>query len=106
MAIGFRGVGVITFTTHDRMVPHGWLTPAAPGARRRSAEKATFAVLERTFTRAAGVSPPGFGNVTFLQICDADRQPHPCVQLGAATVSPPWYAKPTPPRENRALFSN
>ena len=30
MAIGFRGV--ITFTTHDRMVPHGWLTPAAPGA--------------------------------------------------------------------------
>jgi hypothetical protein len=30
MAIGFRGV--ITLTTHDRMVPHGWLTPAAPGA--------------------------------------------------------------------------
>jgi hypothetical protein len=29
-AIGFPGV--ITFTTHDRMVPDGWLTPAAPGA--------------------------------------------------------------------------
>jgi hypothetical protein len=37
MAIGFRGV--ITFTTHDRMVDHGWLTSAAPGARSRSAEK-------------------------------------------------------------------
>jgi hypothetical protein len=30
MAIGFRGV--ITFTTRDRMVHHGWLTPAALGA--------------------------------------------------------------------------
>jgi hypothetical protein len=30
MAIGFRRV--ITFTTRDRMVHHGWLTPAAPGA--------------------------------------------------------------------------
>jgi hypothetical protein len=30
MAIGLRRV--ITFTTHDRTVPHGWLTPAAPGA--------------------------------------------------------------------------
>jgi hypothetical protein len=30
MAIRFRRV--ITFTTRDRMVPHGWLTPGAPGA--------------------------------------------------------------------------
>jgi hypothetical protein len=37
MAIGFRGV--ITFTTHDRMAHDGWLTPAAPGARPRFAEK-------------------------------------------------------------------
>ena len=37
MAIGFRGV--ITFTTCYRMVHHGWLTPAAPGARSRSPEK-------------------------------------------------------------------
>jgi hypothetical protein len=29
-AIGFRGV--ITFTRHDRMVDHGWLTRIAPGA--------------------------------------------------------------------------
>jgi hypothetical protein len=32
MAIGFRGVGMITFTTHDRMVCHGWLTRIDPGA--------------------------------------------------------------------------
>jgi hypothetical protein len=37
MAIGFHGV--ITFTTHERMVPDGWLTPAARGARCRSVEK-------------------------------------------------------------------
>jgi hypothetical protein len=30
MAIGFRGV--ITLTTHDRMVHHGWLTRIAPSA--------------------------------------------------------------------------
>jgi hypothetical protein len=30
MAIGFRGV--ITFTTRDRIVHHGWITSAAPGA--------------------------------------------------------------------------
>jgi hypothetical protein len=36
-ASGFRGV--ITFTTQDPMVRHGWLTPAAPGARRQSPEK-------------------------------------------------------------------
>jgi hypothetical protein len=30
MAIGFRGV--ITFTTRDRIVHHGWLTRIAPGA--------------------------------------------------------------------------
>jgi hypothetical protein len=39
MAIGFRGLGVITFTRHDRTVHYGWLTPAALGARPRFAEK-------------------------------------------------------------------
>ena len=32
IAIGFRGVEVITFTTCYRMVHHGWLTRIAPGA--------------------------------------------------------------------------
>jgi hypothetical protein len=30
MGISFRGV--ITFTTHDRVACHGWLTPIAPDA--------------------------------------------------------------------------
>jgi hypothetical protein len=42
---------------------HGRLTPAAPGARRRFAEKiTTFAVHKRIFARAAGVSPPWAAN--------------------------------------------
>jgi hypothetical protein len=41
---------------------HGWLTPAAPGARCRSGEEiTTFAVHKRMFSRAAGVSPPWVG---------------------------------------------
>jgi hypothetical protein len=40
---------------------HGGLTPPALGAERRSAgEKTIFSMHERTFTRAAGVSPPWF----------------------------------------------
>jgi hypothetical protein len=40
---------------------HGWLTPAAPGARCRSGEEiTTFAVHKRMFSRAAGVSPPWY----------------------------------------------
>jgi hypothetical protein len=37
------------------------------------------------------VSPPWFGNVTFLRTGSADRQPHPYVRLGAAGVTPPGY---------------
>jgi hypothetical protein len=39
-------------------VHHGWLTPAALGARCSFAAKALFAMDKRTFTGAAGVSPP------------------------------------------------
>jgi hypothetical protein len=57
MAIGFRGV--ITFTTHDRMVPHGWLTPAAPGGRMRIVAnvRLRFARAIR-FTATAGLRQP------------------------------------------------
>jgi hypothetical protein len=57
---------------------HGRLTSAAlgdPAVRTFADETATCAIHERSFTRAAGVSPP-------------------------------WCAKPTPRREDRALFSN
>jgi hypothetical protein len=92
MAICFRGVGVITFTTRDRMVRHGWLTPAAPSVRRRFAEKWRHSRCTNTrFPRAAGASPPWFGNVTSLRTGNADRQPHTYVRLGAAGVTPPGY---------------
>jgi hypothetical protein len=40
-------------------VSHGWLTPPALGERCPVGEEmGIFAVHERTFTRAAGVSPP------------------------------------------------
>jgi hypothetical protein len=57
-ATGFRGR--ITFAPHTRLPHHGWLTPAAPDARRRCTEKTTFAVHNRMFPRAAGVNPPCF----------------------------------------------
>jgi hypothetical protein len=61
MAIGFRGV--ITFTTHDRMVPHGWLTRIAPGAalggrmRMVANVRRRFARANR-FTTTAGLRQP------------------------------------------------
>jgi hypothetical protein len=60
----------------------------------------------RTLVYRSGGREPAVGDVTLLQTENADRQPHPCMQLGAAGVNPPWWAKPTPRRENRALFSN
>jgi hypothetical protein len=49
MAIGFRGV--ITFTTHDRVVPHGWLTRIAPGAALDGRTR-IIANVRRRFARA------------------------------------------------------
>jgi hypothetical protein len=63
MAIGFHGVGVITFTTRYRMVPHGWLTPAALGAalggrmRMVANVRLRFARAIR-FTATAGLRQP------------------------------------------------
>jgi len=61
MAIGFRGV--ITFTRHDRMVPHGWLTPAAPGTaldgRTRIVANMRFPFARAIpFTATAGLRQP------------------------------------------------
>jgi hypothetical protein len=57
MAIGFRGV--ITLTTHDRMVPHSWLTPIALGGRTRIVAnvRLRFARAIR-FTATAGLRQP------------------------------------------------
>jgi hypothetical protein len=57
MAIGFRGV--ITFTTHDRMVHHGWLTPAALIARTRIVANMRFPFAWAIrFTTTAGLRQP------------------------------------------------
>jgi hypothetical protein len=57
MAIGFRGV--ITFTTRDQMVCHGWLTRAALGGRTRMVAnvRRRFARAIR-FTTTAGLRQP------------------------------------------------
>jgi hypothetical protein len=61
MAIGFSGV--ITFTTHDRMVCHGWLTRIAPGAaldkRMRIVANMRFPYARAIrFTTTAGLRQP------------------------------------------------
>jgi hypothetical protein len=57
---GRRCAAIVVLPLQARYTNHGWLTPAAPDARRRCTEKATFAVQNRMFPRAAGVSPPCF----------------------------------------------
>jgi hypothetical protein len=61
MAIRFRRV--ITFTTRDRMVHHGWLTPAAPGAALGGRMRMVANVWRRfaraiRFTTTAGLRQP------------------------------------------------
>jgi hypothetical protein len=41
-----------------RYTNHGWLTPAAPDARRRCTEKTIFAVHNRMFPGVTGINPP------------------------------------------------
>jgi hypothetical protein len=55
---GRRCAAIVVLPLQARYTNHGWLTPAAPDARRRCTEKTTFAVHNRMFPRAAGVSPP------------------------------------------------
>jgi len=49
------------FLRTGTLAHHGWLTPAALGARCSFAAKALFAMDKRTFTGAAGVSLPWLG---------------------------------------------
>jgi hypothetical protein len=71
-------------------VHHGWLTPAALGARCSFAAKALFATDKRTFTGAVGVSLPWLGERD-----DVPRESNIVQRLAstrsrAAGVSPPW----------------
>jgi hypothetical protein len=70
---------------------HGWLTPAAPGARRSLA--ATCAICDpetHMQPRAAGVSPPWAGEPNAVpRISRTVHRPRDA-QTRAAGVSPPW----------------
>jgi hypothetical protein len=54
---GRRCAAIVVLPLQARYTNHGWLTPAAPDARRRCTEKATFAVHNRMFPRAARRQP-------------------------------------------------
>jgi hypothetical protein len=71
-------------------VHHGWLTPAALGARCSFAAKALFAMDKRTFTGAAGVSPPWLGERDAVPRESNIVQRLASTRSGAAGVSPPW----------------
>gem|GEM_PF-3944778 len=72
---------------------HGWLTPAALGARCSFAAKALFAMDKRTFTGAAGVSPPWLGERDAVPRESNIVQRLASTRSGAVGVSPPWLAE-------------
>ncbi len=74
----------------DARMPRGAYAPRSCVAVRMSVdEKAIFAMDERMFTRAAGVSPPWFGNETGLQCTPNHVRPLTTTERRAAGVSPP-----------------
>jgi hypothetical protein len=60
----------------------------------RSQHKAPFAMHKRTFTRAADVSPPWFGEPTAVPRKSNIVRRLANAQPGAAGVSPPWVGEP------------
>jgi hypothetical protein len=57
----------------------------------RSLHKAPFAMHKRTFIRAAGVSPPGFGEPHVVPRESNIVRRLANTQPGAVGVSPPWF---------------
>jgi len=88
-ATGFRER--IKSAPRIRLPHHGWLTPAAPGARRRCTEKTTFAVHNRMFPRVARINPPWPANRTQSRENHAPLAERATPGTGAAGVSPPWF---------------
>jgi hypothetical protein len=60
------------------------------GVRTFAGGTATFAVHKRTCTRAAGVSPPWFGDANAVPRASYIVQQRPNTQSRAAGVRPPW----------------
>jgi hypothetical protein len=101
---------VASLCTGDSFHNHGWLMLAAPGAALDGCTRIVANVWLRfaranRFTTTAGLHQP-------LLVRDAGPPKkatfavHKRTFPRAAGVSPPWCVKPTPRRENRALFSN
>jgi hypothetical protein len=85
-------------------VHHGWLTPAALGARCSFAAKALFAMDKRTFTGAAGVSLPWLGERDAVPRESNIVQRLASTRSGAAGVSPPWLGeRDAVPRESNIV---
>ena len=83
---------------------HGWLTPAALGARCSFAAKALFAMDKRTFTGAAGVSPPWLDEPDAVPRESNIVQRLASTRSGAAGVSPPWLGeRDAVPRESNIV---
>ena len=88
---GRRCAAIVVLPLQARYTNHGWLTPAAPDARRRCTEKTIFAVHNRMFPRAAGVNPPWLAIRTLCRKNQriASRRCDP--QTEAAGVNPPRF---------------
>jgi hypothetical protein len=87
---------VVTGESRFRFCKRGSLTTA--GSRQpllvhdvRSLHKAPFAMHKRTFIRAAGVSPPGFGEPHVVPRESNIVRRLANTQPGAVGVSPPWF---------------
>jgi len=87
-----RCAAIVVLPLQARYTNHGWLTPAAPDARRRCTEKTIFAVHNRMFPRAAGVNPPWLAIRTLCRKNQriASRRCDP--QTEAAGINPPCFA--------------
>jgi hypothetical protein len=87
-----------------RCAPHGGLTPPAPGAVATTVRRknAIFAMHKRTFTRAAGVSPPWLlGKCTCRYAAAKSRQTTIAVPRNAGAVA---VAKPRGADAPRSWF--
>jgi hypothetical protein len=79
--------------SHTENIPRGAYAPRSYFAVRTFAgEKTIFAMHERTFTRAAGVSPPWYGEPNAVAQKSRTVQRPRDAGTRAAGVSPPWVS--------------
>jgi hypothetical protein len=90
-----------------RDYPRGADAPrSCVGVRTFVGGTATFAMHKRTSARAAGVSPPWFGDANAVPRASYIVQQRPNTQSRAAGVSPPWLKLRTVCEKDRVIFGN